>query len=80
MHTDLQTIIIELMGTTICDTLCNYLCSISLVVVPPLSYAQNPTSICSLQLIMILVMPKKPIYAVVRARIMGQGLYITGYG
>ena len=39
-------------------------------------YAQNPTSICSLQL-MLLLTPKKPIYAVVRASIMGQGLIET---
>ena len=41
------------------------------------SYAQNPTSICSLQLI-LLSMPKKPTYAVVRASIMGQGLAVFG--
>ena len=39
------------------------------------SYAQNPTSIYSLQL-MLLLMPKKPTYAVVRASIMGQGLKV----
>ena len=38
------------------------------------SYAQNPTTmLCSLQL-MLLLMPKKSTYAVVRANIMGQGL------
>ena len=39
------------------------------------SYAQNPTSICSLQL-MLLLMPKKPTYAVFRASIIGQGLIL----
>ena len=37
------------------------------------SYAQNPTSISSLQF-MLFLMPKKSTYAVVRASIMGQGL------
>ena len=37
-------------------------------------YAQNSTRICSLQLMLLSIMPKKPIYAVVRAIIMDQGL------
>ena len=77
MHIDLQTTnIIGLMGT--CDTLCYYLCSILLVMPPLLHKIQQAYILCSLQL-MLLLMPKKPIYAVVRASIMGQGLFLL-YG
>ena len=39
-------------------------------------HVQNPTSLCSLQLLLLL-MQRKPIYTVLRASIMGQGLIVA---